>query len=240
MEEKLSIVRRLYCEDEPGAVDALIAQDEALRREYQALAEVKFHLDQRPRQRPDARALDAVFAAAEGGGSEWGERRDRPAVPRRARRGLRALGVVSSLCVALAVGVLGFSYFRIATHSDPPAAPLSKMAPSAQSTPPPVPVEQPEILDALEDSGEQVDAGVEIASASTSSEKVAPRKTAKASSRRPTPVALQWDESAEVRKLYRRAGFIEARSTTTVWDQPAQSSSSVGGVPNLQDVNWDY
>ena len=70
MDEKLHILRHLYAEEQDAEHDGAwlrqrIRKDEALRQEYEALADVKRHLDRRPRQRPDVHVVDKVVAAAQ-------------------------------------------------------------------------------------------------------------------------------------------------------------------------------
>ncbi len=65
MDDTLRIIRYLYDEDDaPGEVERQLAEDDALRAEYDALHEVKQHLDQRAPQRPDDAVLDRIVARA--------------------------------------------------------------------------------------------------------------------------------------------------------------------------------
>ncbi len=136
MDEKLHILQHLYGEvEDPEALRRLL-EDDALRREYDALAAVKLELDRRPRARPDPRVLDRVAAAA---GPQQaappGRRQDRAAQPGRTRRRLRLVGAVSTaLALVLVVGI-GLQQFRTSTPETALEAPLSAMKDEAAPAP---------------------------------------------------------------------------------------------------------
>jgi hypothetical protein len=109
MNDKLHIIQHLY-----GEADALLDQerlleDEALRVEYEMLSGVKFHLDQRPKQRPDAAVLDTVLAAAAkaSGRPLLQARQDRKPQSRHAARRYGLFGTVSAVVVVLMVASIG-------------------------------------------------------------------------------------------------------------------------------------
>ncbi len=114
MDETLRIVHHLYGEDTDPADLRRLLEDEALRQEYEALSEVKFHLDHRKRARPDAQVIDRIVAAAATPQHRATphQRHDRAARPGRATRRFRAIGAVSAvLAVVLAVGI-GLDQFQ--------------------------------------------------------------------------------------------------------------------------------
>ncbi len=136
MDEKLHILQHLYGEvEDPEALRRLL-EDDALRREYDALAAVKLELDRRPRARPDPRVLDRVaVAAGPQQAAPPGRRRDRAVQPGRTRRRLRLVGAVSTaLALVLVVGI-GLQQFRTSTPEAALEAPLSAMKDEAAPAP---------------------------------------------------------------------------------------------------------
>ncbi|HET6566558.1 MAG TPA: hypothetical protein VFG50_01255 [Rhodothermales bacterium] len=236
MEEKLSILEHLFGEaDEPKELTAMIEADDGLRREYQAMSEVKFYLDGRAPKRPDALVLDAVVAAAASSGAGMTPRQDRPARPSGRGRRMRLAGVSGVLGVLLVILAVGLGYFR--RGSQPVSAPAaSRDVPIVAKAAPPAAV--PPASEVVDDPAVMVS---EIASVAKEAVEPSPAEARRVDRHRPTPVALQWDESAEVRELHRRIGFVEARSTSTDWGEPILTSGNTGIANGFQQVtDWDY
>ena len=107
MDEKLHILRHLYAEEQDaehgGAwLREQVRKDEALRQEYEALAEVKRHLDRRPPQRPDVQVVDQVVVAA---AQPPAPRLDRGAAPPARRRFPAFVATAFTLLVLVSVGL---------------------------------------------------------------------------------------------------------------------------------------
>jgi hypothetical protein len=104
MDKRAYIVSHLYGEaEDPAEPGILLEQDETLRREYQALSEVKAHLDRRPRHRPDAQVVDSILTAA----GRTPARQDRPPRPFPIGRRVRMAGLISTaLALMIAVGIV--------------------------------------------------------------------------------------------------------------------------------------
>ena len=116
MENELRIIRYLYDEDDnPEEVEQLLAEDEALRTEYQSMQAVKEHLDRRTPPHADAEVLTRITqAAARATEKSSDEAETKPDAPSRADRDpvarpshrRRRIGVATAALVAvLAVGV---------------------------------------------------------------------------------------------------------------------------------------
>lgn len=261
MDRKLNIVRHLYGEEDAGQLSNLIEDDDALRREYQALSEIKFHLDQRPRQRPDPSALDAIFVAAAETDRARSGRKDRPARRQSGSQHLRAAGFVSTVLVLLAAVGIVLGYYRNMGLTTSPGQASTSVAVTPEVAPAPlaaVPEEQP----AADQPAEPPFVTQEFAAAQAFvSEAASPapdvkREVAQESARAtteqraPTPVALdlEWDESGDVRRLHRQIGLVEARSSGTSWNAilvpvdelqlPVRGGAGVR--PVTQPTDWDF
>ncbi|MGI9174970.1 MAG: hypothetical protein ACR2GR_06595 [Rhodothermales bacterium] len=110
MDEKLHILRHLYAEEQDAEHDGAwlrqqVRKDEALRQEYEALAEVKRHLDRRPPQRPDVQVIDQVVAAA---AQQPALRLDRGAAPPARRRFPAFVATTFTLLVLVSIGLWQF------------------------------------------------------------------------------------------------------------------------------------
>lgn len=136
MDEKLQIVEHLYGEAADRAAYHRLLDNEALREEYQAMSAVKFALDHRPRQRPDAAVVDRILAAAAGEALRPAPRADRPARRRVTRRALLWVGMA-----AAAVLVAGLGLRALRTDRPAPAVALEADAPPPESLPAASPVE---------------------------------------------------------------------------------------------------
>lgn len=135
MDERLQIIRRLYDDDSgaPGRAEAgpRPAAPSVLDQEEAELREMKRLLDDRPRHRPDRRALEAVLAAAAGETLPRPPgRRDRAPVPPRARRSRLYMGVGSTMAVLLMVGL---SWWGGTLPSSEPATGDRAAAPAAEA-----------------------------------------------------------------------------------------------------------
>jgi len=99
----------LYGEADASSDPERLLEDEALRAEYETLSGVKFHLDQRSKQRPDAVVLDNVFAAAAtaSGQPTLRARQDRKPQARNAVRRYGLFGTVSAVVALLIVAGIG-------------------------------------------------------------------------------------------------------------------------------------
>ena len=108
MDEKLQIVQHLYGEAADRSAYHRLLEDEAVRAAYQAMSEVKFRLDHRPRQRPDAVVLDRILAAASGEASVAGGalRPDRPALRLVSRRAFQWVGMAAAAVLVVGVGLM--------------------------------------------------------------------------------------------------------------------------------------
>ncbi len=269
MDNRLNILRHLYRDEDSGQLSSLIEEDDALRREYQALSEIKYHLDQRPRQRPDPLVLDAIFAAVAETDRGRVVRKDRPAKRPSGRPRTRTARLVSAMLALVVAMGIGLGYFlRVeapvssnlvssTTVAEPEAAAPLAVVPEQQTpvedmaAPPSVSQEVAVTQSFAPDAGTPVparmrDAAVERAPALA--EQRSPASTAR-EQRKPTPVALEWDASDEVRRLHQRIGLIESRSTGTSWDAiPVrvdvlrQLDGGAAGVrPATQmSTDWDF
>ncbi len=119
MDKKLHILPHLYGEADELAELARLLEDEAVRREFKALAAAKAALDRRPPVRPDPAVLDRIFEAA-----ATPVRQDRAPMARRARM----MRLVASVCVlVIAVGV-GLWQFLPASSFERASAPSADQA----------------------------------------------------------------------------------------------------------------
>jgi negative regulator of sigma E activity len=116
MDDRLRLIQSLYDDAEPPAdLRRRLADDEALRREYEALQEAKAALDRRPLRSPDAEVVDRVVARAEAAaGQAAPDTRSRPARSRAADRPARGpspewthrlQGVSAAVAVVLLAGI---------------------------------------------------------------------------------------------------------------------------------------
>lgn len=126
MNDKLHIIQHLYGEADASSDREHLLEDEALRAEYETLSGVKFHLDQRPKQRPDAAVLDNVFAAAAkaSGQPALHARQDRKPQPRHAARRYGLFGTVSAVVALLIVAGVGLFQMQQKglMQTEPPAS----------------------------------------------------------------------------------------------------------------------
>ena len=117
MDDRLRLIQSLYTNDEPPAdLRRRLADDDVLRREYEALRETKEALDQRPSRAPEAAVVDRVVAqakaASENGQSDVGEASPSrsPAADRSPRRPSaewtrRLQGVSAAVAIVLMAGI---------------------------------------------------------------------------------------------------------------------------------------
>lgn len=115
MDDRLRLIQSLYGNDDPPAdLRRRLADDEALRREYEALAETKEALDQRPAQTPDAEVVDRVVARAEAAAAHESPEPASPSRPPAADRSPRRpsaewthrlQGVSAAIAVVLMAGI---------------------------------------------------------------------------------------------------------------------------------------
>jgi len=221
MDKKLHIVQHLYGEGEDRTDLGRLLEEEAAREEYEALSQVKAHLDLRPRVRPDPQVIDRVVAAAAVPSrftTPALKQQDRAARPRLRLRRFGLIGAVSTaLAVVLAVGI-GLDALR----TSPSALPESQaLAPAASAVP-------------------REEAGVEGAEAEVGASefrRFAPEKDAEP---QPVPPALgfqladqdgaraeeaeaapTWDESDELLRVHRHIEMLRARSLDSLWDESA-------------------
>lgn len=256
MDRKLNIVRNLYGEDDASQLGRLLEGDEAARREYQALSEIKYHLDRQPRKRPDQAVLDNVFIAATEIGSPSRGRRDRAARASSRLLRVRAIGVVSSVLVLLAIASVGLGYFLNATQAPSGQSAAYEMATSSVGTlkaeaPKPESVtDRPPVTSPAVQAFSMPDAAPPAVPEVTTARVVEASESVPAAGerRKPTPVALEWDESEDVRRLHWQIGLIEARSPGVVWDDPVApangrrplDSTRRGFIPAEESsVDWD-
>lgn len=115
MDDRLRLIQLLYDNDDPPAdLRRRLADDEALRREYEALRETKEALDRRPSRTPDAEVVDRVVARAEAASEnespEPASPSRSPAADRSPRRPSaewthRLQGVSAAIAVVLMAGI---------------------------------------------------------------------------------------------------------------------------------------
>lgn len=196
MDKPLQTLLRLYGEAAPSG--------EAASAEDAALADLKTRLDARPRVRPDAAVLDAVFAAAAHYAPPQptpGVRHDRLPVRPRHRWMRRAAWLAAPVCaVLMAVLVLPEAPTAIA-----PAAPTVAAAP-----PEPAPAAVATVLP----EGEALPAPAEAR----------PKVAAPPAEKAAAP-ALAWEDDTEARKLEAirsRMATLQARLDSVIWDAPGQ------------------
>lgn len=141
MDETLRIIRQLYDEElDEDDLERRLDRDPALRREREALREVKAHLDRREPERPSPSTIDDIVAhageAARRSRASTNGTADRPAA-RRDRREPASSSRSISRRLQAAVGVLGLvlvtalGWWQIA-----PNAPEALRSPSAEATAP--------------------------------------------------------------------------------------------------------
>ncbi len=243
MDETLRIVHHLYGEDTDPADLRRLLEDEALRQEYEALSEVKFHLDHRKRARPDAQVIDRIVAAAATPQHRATphQRHDRAARPGRATRRFRAIGAVSAvLAVVLAVGI-GLDPFQSfipgASQTDAvmeaPAAAENAEAleirVSSEEALATAGARQPESLRLVESRAVQPN--------TPALAERAKREDAFLDDARDEITVPSWDETDELLRVHRRIEMIRARSLDLTWDEaavisldslPTEPSAAVG------------
>lgn len=222
MDEKLHILHHLYGEETDPAELRRLLEDEALRQEYEALSEVKFHLDHRKRARPDPLVIDRIVAAAAATQPTPAapKRHDRAARPGRTIRRFRTLGAVSAvLAVVLVVGI-GLDQFQsfIPRASDTvmEASPeevraFSNDAPTTAGT------RQPEALRREDNRIAQpaTPAPAELEGAFLDDAVAGEAKE---------EAVLAWDEDEELLRVHRQIEMIRARSLDLTWDESAVMS----------------
>ena len=229
MDKRYHIVRHLYDEGDPPELPSLL-EDEALRKEYQALSEVKLLLDQRGSARPDPEVLDRIMAAA---AASPAPSSDRQATPLRLVR-FRTVGAMAAMvALLLAVGLVwrqgGFnpvvpsSAPVVQPHADGEAAapddavaeadtPGISSEPSAREATPPAPTARPPASAPPKTQRRaEEEAGAPGAALAAAPRAVADQ-TAKADS------VPAWDEADELLRLHRRLEMLEARSRALAWD----------------------
>ncbi len=198
MDTSLQTILHLYGEA-PGPVPA--GDPDAA-----ALAEARFWMDHRPRVRPDAATLSAIFeAAAPPAPLAPGVRTDRAPV---ARRRLRRAGVVAGLLtsVTLAVAVVVPLVWAPAALVAPPAAAVS------------VPPAAPAI------SNRAAEAVAEITPAAAPESAPAQQK--------PASAALAWEgDRARLDALARKTAQLRARLDSTLWQAPGADLTLGSGAP---------
>ena len=232
MKNRYDILAYLYGEPaDRDAVRARLQSDEQARREHDALAEAKFCLDHRKRQRPSPAVLGALAEAAAApapSASARHLRHDRaPVTPRLARLRRRAalplLGAVLSVAALVGFGTwpegeaLEPSQPVLAAEAAPPAAP-----PRVQPAPEPqLPATSPALT-----------APAPASSPSTGTPSTATLQTytlgrdpglsyggGLQAARQGVPPALRWDDAEVSRRLHQRVQHLKARAAAdaTQW-----------------------
>ncbi|NNF05041.1 MAG: hypothetical protein HKN17_11315 [Rhodothermales bacterium] len=200
---KRDILLHLYGEAPDDSDLRELLRDDELRREYQALSEVKFRLDHRRRERPDPAVLDAVLGTAAGESPvPGGPRGDRPAVSGRAhmrRLLIPALSVAAALVVAFGLGWWA-------------NAPETSIRPEAQAFDSDMPV-PPESLNRF------------VPPVAGSVPDNLPNTRATAATRAVGAASLDprltWDEPEPLEFWYRRIESLEAAADPDGWGEPA-------------------
>lgn len=196
MEKRLRIVQHLFGEPlEPDILDGYL-EDDALRREYDALCEAKRSLDAREAQCPDPEILARVIEAAgrrqlrviNGGRARWR--------PQRLRL-VYALSAAAVILVALTVGL-----FRV-------------LLPGAEIASLDAPVEQGEEIVSLDVLVEQ---GEESVATAAQVEDSLPVAGPEQISTLPEPA---WNEAENLVDVHSRLNLIRARSHAQLWDESA-------------------
>ena len=269
MDEKLHILRHLYAEEQDAEHDGpwlreQIRKDEALRQEYEALAEVKRRLDRRPPQRPDVHVIDQVVAAA---AQQPAPRLDRAAAPPVRRRFPAFVATAFTLLVLVSIGLWQFlpatsepeatsaqgamvtadsfasreSAEVEAAPAPPPQIAQSKARTSAQEAASPL---AERLAEARRQPAESL-----VASSVPSAEPAA-RSAAAASatqsladvqSVQPAPLVaatadIGWDDTDDVQRLYRHIELVQARSNGLEWENPmVQVSAPLLSDPMMTD-----
>ena len=257
MDKKLHILHHLYAEEQdPDALYRLIRDDEALRQEYAALADVKRRLDRRPCHRPDAAVVDQVAAAA---GWKREARRDR-ASARPGRR--RIFGLIGTVCTTLLVlAVVGVQLFS-SEGIGPAEAPLAErdVLDAAQTEEAASPSEAPEreALETEPPTSERLAAALSKQAARSAKPAAAPA-LAQDEARAEVPVAepatvqpvqpaplvmasteIAWDDASKVRRLHRRIELVQARSRGLAWGDPVvEASEAMLSEPLLRESLFD-
>lgn len=133
MDKRLQILERLY--GEPDGEGLSEGDDDDVRREYQALSQVKLWLDHRKRERPEPATIDRVVeaaAAASRGKLPTGVRADRSPL-----RLLRTTQLRVAVAAAVSVVIVGVGLWRMELLPGPDrseqlvtTAPFSEEAPA--------------------------------------------------------------------------------------------------------------
>ena len=221
MDKKLTLIEHLYGDVEDRAARRALLQDDELAREYEAMEAVKFRLDHRPSQRPDADVLANVFAAAEAGHPPAPSRRDRRPVARGRRRMAGIAGLVSLSAAALLVVAVWWQPWGAepgrpvsqepAAYADDVAAPMA--APALRAD------EALQEQTALYDPSDVADAA--------GAGPAAAREAA-----RPADFdVLAWDAGDEVRRLRQRIDVLEQQRLRGQWGDALQPAGDPGVVP---------
>lgn len=212
MSKELRVIRALYDESpDRKALMESMENDEAFRDEYQALSEVKFHLDHRKRKRPEPHVIDAVVAAAASNvqAAPLSTRVDRKAVPGRAHRSVRfrlVTGILAALFV-VSVGIWQLS----------PLMPDESQVANER-----VIAEEMDVGSANAESARQTRAVPESPAMARSESEAAGFADVLNNQDEADQVmaALSWDPGDEVRTVYRRLEMVRARSGSLGWGEP--------------------
>jgi anti-sigma factor RsiW len=205
MDESLPLLPYLYDElspDEAAELERRLADDPALRREYEALRATKEHLDTHraahPSPEPDEAVVDAVVDAAAAAARDSDAARTSGATPQPAapaaradrppqdppqRSARRLQGVSAVLALLLVAGVGWWQWTAPAGPSPEEAATPTARAPDRATPSAPAP----------------------------------DRRDVARSARLP-----DWDEGDEVVRLHRRIEVIESRSAPSQWNESLQ------------------
>ncbi len=225
MDKKLDILRHLYGEVDDRAARRALLQDEEVAREYQAMGEVKFLLDHRPRRRPDPQVLQAILAAAETGAPPVAMRSaDRAPVARRASARWGLFGMVGATAAAAVVALMiwwppgpaGPEPMRGGAEERASADAAVATAPS--TTPPSVAAEAEAVFDSA--------FTVARASAAPAQEAAVQAQDA----------VVQWEAADELLKLHRQIETLEQYRLGLAWDEPLQPLGPSGRGGSLPGV----
>jgi hypothetical protein len=224
------LIAHLYGEaDDPAERQALLA-DEALCREYEALAATRAVLDERPRMRPDPWVIDRIMAAAAPHVTPLPARADRSALRLLSRHPLWwAAGVAAVLL--LAVGVW-------------PLLPNRPIGPPAVAHTPPLVAVQPP---AVSDPALAAAPPAPFSSITSVPERTIPAPTTRTRSTPAAPSAapavaaeatapeglLDWDDDTEVRLLHQRLERLRTQADALAWDTPAYPLEQMPQQPGV-------
>jgi len=142
MDDTLRLIQSLYDEDvDDPALARRVAEDDALRDEYERLRQTKEALDRRSSPSPDPAVVDRVVdhaataaRTADAGASSARTGADRPARPPSRSRSRRLQGVSAVLAVILVLG-LGWWQLGPSTPSGPSATANESSPQQVESAP---------------------------------------------------------------------------------------------------------